>query len=295
MSTNLHRFLIRNIWLLLLFSLALLYALGVGISRYLGATPDLGLYWLGQSWVFTLFAATYLLDRYFDPQTGVENLGRFVLRWLPYRSALILGAALFLTVTASLTVLLIRSGQLTSSTLIILTVAVVSAMLYVLPPVRLAEAGFGELTLSILIANLTPALAFLLQSGEFHRLVAMATFPLTFLVLAAILALRLPSYATHLKYRKGSLLVRMGWDTAMTVHNIFVLSAFVVVGLAALFGFPTFATLPLLLAFPLALLQIWYVNRIASGLKPNWSALSLSAVSLVGFASYLLTLAFWTN
>jgi 1,4-dihydroxy-2-naphthoate octaprenyltransferase len=294
MSSNLHSLFSRAAWLILLFILILLYALGVGIARYLGATVDVGLYWLGQIWVVSLFFATFLLDRYYDPQSNVENLGRQVLGTLPYPSALVLGAAVSLTVTASLTVLLIRRG-LDPSVVTILVVSVMGAFFYAIPPIRLANAGFGELTLSILIANLVPAFAFLLQLGEFHRLIAMATFPLTFLLLATILALRFPNYATHLKFRKNSLIIRMGWDTAMTAHNIFVLAAFAIVGLAAVFGFPSFAVTPLLLALPLALVQVWYVTRIAGGAKPNWNALSLSAVILVGFTSYLLTFAFWTH
>ncbi|GAB4578074.1 MAG: hypothetical protein Fur0022_08070 [Anaerolineales bacterium] len=294
MPADLHRLFSRAIWLVLLFIIALLYALGVGIARYLGATVEVGLYWLGQVWVISLFIATYLLDRYYDPQAGVENLGRQVFGLLPYSSTLILGAAVSLTVTASFTVLLIRNG-LTPPMITIMGASVLGAFLYALPPFRLANVGFGELTLSILIANLVPAFAFLLQLGEFHRLIAMATFPLTFLLLATILALRFPNYAAHLKYRKNSLIIRMGWDNAMTAHNIFVLAAFVLIGLAAVFGFPSFAATPLLLALPLALVQIWYVTRIAGGAKPNWNALSLSAVFLVGFTSYLMTFAFWTN
>mgnify|MGYP001169664029 CR=1 FL=1 len=295
MPSDIHRLFSRTLWLLFLFIIALLYALGGGIARYLGATIDAGLYWLGQLWVFTLFMATFLLDRYYDPQSNVENLGRQLLGILPHRSALMFGAALSLTITASLTVLLIRRDILTPPILTILITSVVGAFLYAIPPIRLANAGFGELTLSILIANLVPAFAFLLQLGEFHRLIAMATFPLTFLLLATILALRFPNYASHLKYRKNSLMIRMGWDSAMTAHNIFVLAAFVIIGLAALFGFPSFAATPLLLALPLALVQIWYITRIAGGIKPNWNVLSLSAVILIAFTSYLLALAFWTN
>lgn len=294
MSLDLHRFFSRAIWLILLFIIALLYALGGGIAHYLGATLDVGLYWLGQLWVISLFFATFLLDRYYDPQASVENLGRTIFGNMPYSSALVLGAAISLTVTASLSVLLIRHG-LNPSVMTIVIVSVLGAFLYALPPIRLANEGFGELTLSILIANLVPAFAFLLQFGEFHRLIAMATFPLTFLLLATILALRFPNYANHLKYRKNSMIIQMGWDTAMTAHNIFVLIAFALVGLAAVLGFPSFAATPLLVALPLALVQIWYVTRIAGGLKPNWNALSLSAVFLVGFTSYLMTFAFWTH
>lgn len=295
MPSELHRLFTRNIWILILFIVALLYALGAGIAHYLGASIVLSPYWLGQFWLITLFLSTYLLDQYYDPQASVENMARLVFRTLPYRSALLLGSAIFLTLTASLTVLLLRTGHLTPAALAILSATVVGAICYAIPPIRLAERGFGELTQAILLANLTPALAFLLQFDEFHRLVAMSTFPVTFLVLAATLALRFPNYATHLKYRKRTLLIRMGWENAMTAHNILLLVAFALVGLAAMLGFPPFASTPLLLALPLAVLQVWYVTRIANGNKPNWNALSLSAVFLVGFTSYLLTFSFWTH
>ena len=68
------------------------------------------------------------------------------------------------------------------------------ASLYAVPPVRLVYSGYGELVLAILFANLFPALAFLLQTGELHRLLAMLTFPLTLLYLAALLALSLRAY-----------------------------------------------------------------------------------------------------
>jgi len=56
-------------------------------------------------------------------------------------------------------------------------VAFVLAFLFVVPPVKLNHLGYGELVTAILLCNLFPALAFLLQTGEMHRLLAMATFP----------------------------------------------------------------------------------------------------------------------
>ena len=41
---------------------ALVYALGVGIARYLGISIDWGLYLLGQAWVTTLQLATHYFN-----------------------------------------------------------------------------------------------------------------------------------------------------------------------------------------------------------------------------------------
>ena len=79
----------------------------------------------------------------------------------------------------------------------------------------------------------------------------------------------------------------------MLMHNIFILFAFLILGLASFIGLPTKVAYPAFLAFPLGLLQIWQMRRIAIGLKPNWKALTLGAVALFGVMSYMLTFSFW--
>ena len=212
--------------------------MGAGIARYLGTPLAVDAYLLGQAWVIALQLATYFLYRYFDLQTRVENLGRTMLAGLPYRSGFVLLAAVFLTITASLSVLLINSGRLTQAAFVILILGFLGAIFYAIPPIQLASSGYGELTSSILVANLVPTFAFLLQFGDFHRVLAMATFPITMLHLAMMLVFGLPDYASHIKRQKRTLLIRMGWENAMTLHNILILVAFLLVGLAAVFGFP---------------------------------------------------------
>ena len=295
MFANLHRLFSRYVWLLVLAAVVVLYMLGAGIARYLGAPFDWGVYWLGKMWVVSFHLGVYLLTRYFDLQLAIEKMGKKLFDLLPYRSGLLLGSASFMTVAASLTVLLISSGRLTPPTFTTLIIGVLGGVFYATPPVQLASRGYGELTIAVLLSNILPLFAFLLQFGEFHRVLAMATFPITLLLLALTLIFDLPHYATRVKYQKSTLAVRMGWENAMIAHNILVLGAFLLVGLAAIFGFPSFATFPALLPLPLGLLQVWYVARIANGAKPNWNALSLSAVALVGFMAYVMNFAFWTH
>lgn len=280
-----------------------MYALGVGIARYLGMGIDWGVYFLGQFWVTTLQLAGQYLNEYFDAPQDNQNTNRTPFTGgsgalgpdgLPRRTALI-AAAGCLAVTASLTVLLLSTASIAPGTLLIMAIGLLGALSYSVPPVRLSSTGYGELVTSFLVANLVPAFAFLLQSGDLHRLLAMATFPLTMLHLAMMLAFEFPDYATDIRLGKRTLLVRMGWQRAVLLHNMLILFAYVTLGLAVILGLPFFIALPSLLTFPLGFLQIWQMRRIADGSKPNWTALALTGIALFTVVAYLLTFAFWTR
>jgi 1,4-dihydroxy-2-naphthoate octaprenyltransferase len=177
----------------------------------------------------------------------------------------------------------------------IMLIVFLGAFFYSVPPIKLVSSGYGELVSSILLANMVPAFAFVLQTNELHRLLAMSTFPLTALSMAAMLAFEFPDFASDLKAEKRTLLVRLDWRQGMTVHHLLIFSAYLLLALAYFFGMPTAIALPAFLTLPLALLQIWYLRRIAEGIKPNWTALTLNAVVIVALAAYLLTYAFWTR
>jgi hypothetical protein len=46
---------------------------------------------------------------------------------------------------------------------------------------------------------------------------------------------------------------------------------------------------------PIGLYQIWIMNRIADGARPNWNLLLLVALSTFSLTAYILTFAFWTH
>jgi 1,4-dihydroxy-2-naphthoate octaprenyltransferase len=281
----------------------LLYALGVGIAHYLGISIRLDAYILGQFWVSLLQLSVQYLNEYFNAPADRKNPNRTFLTGgsgavgpdkLSRRTPL-LAALACLAFLASISVVLIARVGLTPQAFVIMILAFLGAFFYSMPPLRLESSGYGELTTSVIVGFLVPAFAYVLQAGELHRLVAMSTFPLTVLLLAMLLAFELPDYATDQKYGKRTLLVRLGWRRGMVLHNILVLSAFLLLVIGASFGFPWFATLPGLFVLPLGLFQIWQMRRIADGAKPNWTSLTLSALALFGSMSYLMAFAFWTN
>lgn len=280
----------------------LLYALGVGIAYYLGNPVDWGVYLAGQFWITLMQLSTHFLNEYFDANIDVRNPNRTPFSGgsgaigpgkLP-RAAALWGGVACLTAAASFTVLLMQQAVLAPATVMVMILIFLGAFFYSVPPVRLETSGYGELTTSFLVATLVPAFGLLLQMGELHRLLAMATFPLMVLHLAMLLAFQLPDYATDLKYEKRTMMVRLGWETGMRLHNFLIVSAYLLMGLAVLLDLPLRIALPALLTFPVGLLQIWNMNRIAAGLRPNWTALTLTAIALFGVPAYLLTFSFWT-
>ena len=282
---------------------ALVYALGVGIANYLGVTVDWGLYLLGQAWVTTMQLATHYFNEYFDSPADAANTNRTLFSGgsgalgedgLPREVALWAGIAA-LTGAASITVMLMRAVGPNPALVLVMTLIFLGALFYSIPPVRLVESGYGELTTSFVVACLVPAFAFILQTGELHRLVAMSTFPLLALHLAMMLAFELPDFANDLKYEKLTLMVRLGWERGMVLHNFMILTAYLLIGLAMLFGFPLPIALPALLSLPLGLFGIWYMTRIAAGAKPNWNLLGWLAVLVFGVTAYLITFSFWTR
>ena len=286
-----------------LFGAALVYALGVGIAQYLGVTIDWGLYFLGQAWVTTLQLATHYFNEYFDSPADTANANRTLFSGgsgalgedgLPREVAFWAGIA-SLSGATSFTVMLVRANGMNPALFLVMALIFIGAFFYSIPPVRLVESGYGELSTSIVVASLVPAFAFMLQTGELHRLVAMSTFPLIALHFAMMLVFELPDYANDLKFEKLTLMVRVGWERGVALHNILILVAYILIGVALLFGFPSLVALPAFLSLPLGLFQIWYVNRIAAGAKPNWNLIGVLAILVFGVTAYLLTFSFWTR
>ena len=273
--------------------LALAYLLGASLARYLGAEFDLLAFLLGLLWLSFLLTAANLLDAaYRNPAEP------FLPEQTPrqrdeYRRKLLVVAAALLTLVGALTVPLVALRLAQPLALVFLALSGLTAVLYAVPPVRLANRGAGEFALAFLVAILAPALAFSLQYGELHRLLAAYIFPLAFLALAAFLALNFPAFSLDQKYARQSLLVRLGWQAAIPAHNGFLAAAYLLLAAMPFFGVPFRLAWPGLLTIPLAAFQVYQFRRLADGEKPVWPLLSSLAVAIPGLTAYLLTLTLW--
>jgi 1,4-dihydroxy-2-naphthoate octaprenyltransferase len=191
--------------------------------------------------------------------------------------------------------LLIGQDALNFPGLVILGAAVLLAFFYGVPPFRLAYKGFGDLSESILIASLFPALGFILETGELHRLVPMLTFPLLALLLAMRLAQSLETYLPDQRLERRTMMIMLGWQRGMQIHNVLILSGYLLLAAAAAFGLAWSLTWPALLSLPVGLFQIVQMNQISGGAKPNWRLLRLTAAATFGLTVYLMLLAVGTG
>lgn len=290
---------------LYLFLAILLYFLGIGIAHYLSGPIDWTAFIYGLLWVVLVLLGFQYLNEYFDPAVmvinptwkhtpfsgvtgaiGIGKLSRPVALW---------AGLICLAITASLTVSMIQFVGINSTTAAILVLLFVGELFLALPPFRLVSSGYGEVVTSILVVGLIPALGFLLQGHDYHRILLMVAFPLTTLYIGMLLALELPDYASDMAQGKRPILVRIGWQRGMMLHNLLILITFVILGMAFIFGLPLYVAWPVILVLPFGIFQIWQMNRIADGVKPNWNLLVLTAISTFGLAAYIFTYAFWTH
>jgi 1,4-dihydroxy-2-naphthoate octaprenyltransferase len=113
--------------------------------------------------------------------------------------------------------------------------------------------------------------------------------------IAMLIAFSLPDYATDLKFGKRNLLVRLGWQRAMHIHNILLGAAYLILLLGVRYGLPLSLAWPGFISLPFAAYQVWHMIRISEGAPTRWSLLTFNALVIFGGTAYFLALAFWTG
>jgi 1,4-dihydroxy-2-naphthoate octaprenyltransferase len=286
-------FKVSHPWCLLLG--VLLYALGGGVAHFLGIAINWTVYWVGQAFISTLQLSSFYLKAYYDQlesrqilqaDKSDDEFSEPDFQILPVAFAA-------LTAAASLMVLLLFLKVMNGSVLIILGVAFLLFFFYAVPPLRLVNSGYGELVDAFIYANLIPALAFLFLAGEIHRILAMLTFPLTALYLAMAIVLTLPNFAKDILLNRRTLVTSITWQRGMNLHNVLILTAYLILGIASILGLAWRLTWPGLLTIPLGMYQIWQILQIAGGAKPNWRILTYTAIGTFVLTAYFLTLTLW--
>lgn len=270
----------------------LTYSLGAGIARYLGVTQDVAAFWLGLGGIslsqFSMSLLAEALRPVEQPSENDENRPERV----KLRNAALMVSIGALTAAAIIAILLGRDN-VSPVAMIFLALSLFAVLAYAVPPLRLIDAGFGEFTLAVHIAVIATAIGFVLQGGEYHRVVGIVSFPLTLLALAYFLVLDFPTFVADEKYDRRTLLRSIGWERAVPLHHGLVLGAYILLASALLFGLAWGLIWPSLLTLPFAILQIFWLRNISNGAKPIWNLLTVNALAVFGLTAYLLALAFW--
>lgn len=279
---------------------ALLFGLGAAIASYLGHTLDLGIYLFGQAITTFIQLMVQYLNEYYDANADREHPARTPFSGgsgvlgedgLPHQTALYAAIVCVVIVSILVSTALVR-GAVPILAWLILLIAFVGAFFYSVPPVRLLTSGYGELTTSVLVAALVPTFSFALQTGELHRLLVMSTTPLVALHFAMMLVFELPDYASDVKHNKRTLMVRLGWAPAMRLHDIAIIFAMVSFAFTFASGLPRRVGLGAIIALPLAIAQVWQMERIRRGFPVRWRTLTLGAVGLFALTVYLILIGY---
>lgn len=278
---------------LLLMLGALTYVLGAGIARYLGHPQIPTVFWLGLVGILLAQASMSLLVEVYRPANEPVLPGETLeeRKWVHdaalYVSIAALAAASFIAV------LLFQERSITPPALTFLGLSLITLILYAVPPARLVDKGFGELLLALHLAYIIPSIGFLLEVGDYHRLLNATIIPLTFLAFATFLALDFPTYSDDIKYERRTLLMQIGWERAVPLHHGLIVAGYALFAVTPLLGFSLSLLWPAFLTMPFAVLQIYWLRNIALGARPIWTMLSANAVSLFGLTAYFLMIAFW--
>jgi 1,4-dihydroxy-2-naphthoate octaprenyltransferase len=270
---------------------ALTYLLGASIPAYLGKPFQPLAFTLGLAGVLLAQLSMSLLAEVFRPYNEplVEDE-------TPKQKETLRNNALYVSITALAANAFIVFTLYTDQTLalptfyfLLLSLALVLA--YAVPPVRLLDRGFGELTLAVHIAYVIPSIGFLLQAKDNHRLLTVIIIPLTALALAYFLVVNFTSFASDQKYQRATLLRRLTWERAVPLHHGLIVFAYVIFAVAPLLGFSILWNA--FLTLPFAILQMILVRNISLGAKPNWALLTSTALAVFGLTTYFITLTFW--
>lgn len=280
---------------------AVLFGLGTAVARYVGVPTDGRLVGLGLLTVVAGQFSLHFLAAFLTARLAVApgNDGRPPATLLLHDATrLPLAAALVgLAIWGTSLSLAVQQGSFPPLAWVILILGFAVGLAWVLPSLKLASSGYGEVALSTAVAGLVPAFGFSLQGGSLDALLLMSVVPLIALHFAMLIVLELPEYARDLRLAKGNLLVRLGWAPAMRAHDLAVLLAAGVMAYASFQGLPYRVALGTLLALPLAVAQVWQMERLRRGFPARWRTITTVAMGTFGLtlylelAGYLLTMA----
>lgn len=119
--------------------------------------------------------------------------------------------------------------------------------------------------------------------------------PLLFFYLASQTSLQFETYGEDLKKGQQALLVSIGWERGMTLHHILVALGYLGLGFYLYMSGAWAIAWPVLLMMSVSLFEVWQLQRIAGGMRPNWGLLKATAITQYLGIVYILLFAFLTH
>ncbi len=300
MSTTLSKFiaLIRLARFHFLIGTGIVYLIGALMARNETGRLSAPALLAGLPVVWSVQLAAQFFNEYFDQPTDRANRHRTPLSGgsgvLPAgdlkaetavragRVALLLTALLFLGLPG-----LPAFGWATST---IFGLAVVGAVGYSVPPLRLAQRGWGEIDVAVIGALLVPLFGYTLQTGRISLTLILACLPFAALILANMLNVAFPDYEADRSVGKHTLVVILGPERAARLYAVLLIVGYAAPWLTLGWGLPLTVLLAEAATLPLGLLSLWEMRR--GGYRTPerfWrnTLLGVSAVMAVGVAGMI--------
>ncbi|MCD4751943.1 MAG: hypothetical protein K8R40_02615 [Anaerolineaceae bacterium] len=279
----------------------LFYVLGVAVAKYLGISIDWAVALIGQLALLGLHLGMVFLHTHFAmDENFLEQLQNFfklnqtkrvgdqlIIDRPRYLFALI--SLPFFSLSFLSLFLLIQQGFLTYSLVLILLMIAALWGFMIFPPVQLLETSYRDLAAGVLWVIFYPAFGLMLLRGSLSDVLFLFTLPLFLVFLAARIARQFEAYDEDTRYERKTLLVQIGWENGMRIHNLLLLTAFLVLVLVTfLFSLSWALVWPAFIALPFAFAQIIQMIQIARGGTPRWRLLRFNAQATLFLLIYLI-------
>lgn len=275
-------------------SLITTYALGAGLVQYVRGMLQWATFIEGV--IFLLLVAISLellrsLDDLSDPKTWPEGS-----RYNDIKQARLVIVVLIGVLMTSATTIFIgwMLKMVMSQGLALLILGLIFAgILYYISKMNRSLCPFQIIFEVFLFVIIPPALAFLLQSDDFHTFLPLVVLGLV----PAYLAFRILEQIIHFGEDQGlertTFVTQIGWSKGMTFHNVLILVTYFLFALISIFKVPWFILWPVFLSLPIGLVEIWLMERVRAGGKPLWRVMKFASAMVFFLPLYLVGFAFW--
>jgi 1,4-dihydroxy-2-naphthoate octaprenyltransferase len=280
-----------------------MHGAGALIAVYDGFRFDARIFWRVQLVIWSLNAMTLYLNEYFDVEA--DRLNTTPTRWtggsrvlvesdINPASALWIGVGFAIAAAVFTSVLMpyLPPGRVVPVGIVLAAMGAL-AWQYAAPPLRLQYHGLGEASSSAVIVGAVPLLGYVAQTSTIRPMIVAALTPLYLAHFARMLVMNLPDRHGDAAAGKRTLVVILGPDNAVRLHNT-ILGAAYVAALACLMARVPWTVVAAVFApAPIALYQgrqlaqrRWLdVSRLDSITTVSTIHLNLTAFSLpIGFA-----------
>lgn len=267
--------------------------LGLAINHYLGNKSQWTGFWNGLLFFLLILIGCKLIGKYFQIRT--RSYPKEINKKQETIFITLMSGVAFVAISIIPLVSLIINHFINPINILFISMGIFIIGMVEIFPSQTSQWGLEEFFRAFLYANTIPAFAFSLQVNLYHRLVFLLTFPLFFLYLAFFIVNNISLVYDSEYEPSGSLLKKIGSFTVLRLHNLCLLMGYLFLLAGTFFDLPWKLIWPALMTIPIGLIQIWQVNQILSGRKPNISALEFTAASIALFTAYFSILSLWLN